>query len=113
MLLTAIQEDKSIQNGLNLFKAVFESNCKILIQQEEDRLNAEKINAVHLPVKAGRPRKYKSCLPKSYQNFLSDCTGGYSIARKNLDISIVEGVYAHSTNFGDLDRERWHGMKTS
>ena len=112
MLLTSIQEDKSLQNGLNLFKMVFESNCKIIMQQEEDRLNAEKINAGHLPVKAGRPRKYKSRLPKSYQNSLSDSTGGYSIARKNLEVSIVEDVYTHSTDFGVLDQERWHGMKT-
>jgi hypothetical protein len=112
MLLTAIHEDKSMQNGLNLFKAVFESNCRILMQQEEERLNTEKTNAFHLPLKAGRPKKYTSTLLKSYQNPLSDCTGGYSIARKNLDVSIVEDVFTHGTDFGILDKERWHGMKT-
>jgi hypothetical protein len=112
MLLTAIQEDKSLQNGLSLFKTVFESNCHILLREEESRLNAEKLDACHLPVKAGRPRQYKSCLPKRYQNSLSDCTGGYSTARKNLDVRIVEDVYTHGTDFGDLDKERWHGMKT-
>jgi hypothetical protein len=112
MLLTAIQEDKSLQNGLNLFKTVFESDCNILIREEEARLNAEKLDSCHLSVKAGRPRQFKSRLPKRYQNSLSDCTGGYSTARKNLDVRLVEDVYAHSTDFGALDKERWHGMKT-
>jgi len=112
MLLTSIQEDKSLQNGLNLFTTVFESNCKLIMQQEEDRLNAEKNNAGLLPVKPGRPRKYKPCLPKCYQKSISVCTGGYATARKNLDVSIFQDVYVHSTDFGDLDKERWHGMKT-
>ena len=112
MLLTSIQEDKSLQNGLNLFKTVFESNCNHVMQQEEDRLHAERISAGYHPVKSGRPRKYKSCLPRRFQNPISDCTGGYSIARKNLDVSIIQDVYAHSTDFGYLDKERWHGMKT-
>ena len=112
MLLAAIQEDKSLQNGLNLFRTVFESDCAFLMQVEANRIAAEKMNDSRGPAKAGRPRQYKSRLPKRYQSPLSDSTAGYSIARKNLDINIVKDVYMHSTDFGDLDRERWHGMKT-
>jgi hypothetical protein len=65
-----------------------------------------------LPVKAGRPKTYKSRLPKIYRNPLSENTAGYSIARKSLDISIFEDVFRYSADFGDLDNERWHGMKT-
>ena len=112
MLLTAIQEDKSLQSGLNIFKTVFESNSHIIYQEEADQLNAEKIKDSQLPVKAGRPRQYKSRLPKSYRNPLSENTAGYSTARKNLDTSIFEDVFKYSADFGDLDNERWHGMKT-
>ena len=112
MLLTAIQEDKSLQSGLNLFKTVFESNSHLIFQEEADLLNAEKIKDSQLPVKAGRPKKYKSQLPKSYRNLLSDNTAGYSTARKNLDVSIFEDVFKYSADFGDLDKERWHGMLT-
>ena len=112
MLLTAIQEDKSLQNGLNLFKTVFESNSKAIIQAETSRLKAEKINDSQIPVKAGRPKQYKSRLPESWKNPLSNSTAGYSIARKNLDKGIIEDVYRHSVDFGSLDNESWHGMKT-
>lgn len=112
MLLTAIQEDKSLQNGLNMFKMVFESNCSVLKQMEEEQLNAEKLHDSQSPVKSGRPRQYKSRLPGRFQKPLSERTGGYSIARKNLDLGIVRDVFKHSTDFGDLDSERWHGMKT-
>ena len=112
MLLTAIQEDKSLQNGLNLFKTVFESNSKAIIQAEASLLNTEKINDSKHVQKAGRPKQYKFRLPKRYHKPLSNSTAGYSIARKNLDKGIIEDVYSHSTDFGRLDNESWHGMKT-
>jgi hypothetical protein len=112
MLLTAIQEDKSIQNGLNLFKSVFESDCLIAGRQEEIQLAAEKLRDSQMPLKAGRPRLYRSRLPGRCQHPISARTGGYSLARKNLNPDIIREVYTHSTDFGDLDRERWHGMKT-
>jgi len=112
MLLTAIQEDKSLQSGLNMFKAVFESNSHLIFKEEANHLNAEKIKDSQLPVKSGRPKTYKSRLPKSYRNPLSENTAGYSTARKNLDVSIFEDVFKYSADFGDLDQERWHGMLT-
>jgi hypothetical protein len=112
MLLTAIQEDKSFRSGLNLFKTVFESNGQLILKEEAEQLAAEKINAGQLPAKAGRPGSYKSRLPKSCRNTLSDNTSGYSNARKNPDISIFKDVFTCSADFGDLDTERRHGMKT-
>ena len=44
MLLSATQEDKSLQNGLNIFKAVFESNSRKAVQIEAAQLHQEKIN---------------------------------------------------------------------
>jgi len=112
MLLSAIQEDKSMQNGLNLFKLVFESRSRELLQTEETLLEAEKQTDTQNAVKAGRPKKYKSKLPKSYQQPISQNTAGYSMARKRLDKRVFEIVYDHSTDFGDCDEESWHGMRT-
>jgi len=112
MLLSAIQEDKSMQNGLNLFKMVFESRSRELLQTEEALLEAEKQTDTRNAVKAGRPKKYKSKLPKSYQQPISQSTAGYSTARKKLDKRVFEIVYDHSTDFGDCDEESWHGMRT-
>jgi hypothetical protein len=112
MLLSAIQEDKSLQHGLNLFKLVFESRSREILQAEEVLLEQEKTADARNAIKAGRPKKYKSKLPKCYRQPISHSTAGYSMARKRLDKSIFKKVYAHSTDFGELDDESWHGMKT-
>jgi hypothetical protein len=112
MLLSATQEDKSLQNGLNIFKTVFDHNCKTIFQTESEQLQQEKITDVMFKKKAGRPKKYQSRLPKCYRTPLSENTAGYSTARKKLDISLFETVYEHSTDFGELDQESWYGMKT-
>ena len=112
MLLSAVQEDKSLQQGLNLFRVIFESNTKVALEKEKELLEEEKNRDEQIPRQAGRPKQYRSKLPKRYQQPLSESTAGYSIARKKLDTSIFETVYQHSCDFGDLDKESWHGMKT-
>jgi len=112
MLLSAIQEDKSLQHGLNLFKLVFESRSRAMLQKEEALLEEEKHTDAQKTVQAGRPKKYNSKLLKSYQQPISNNTAGYSTARKRLDKEVFELVYAHSTGFGECEEESWHGMKT-
>ena len=112
MLLSSILEDKSLQNGLNLFKGVFESKSQAIRQKEEAQIKAEKIRDSQFVRKPGRPKKYKSRLPKSCCQPLSESTAGYATAWKNLDTGIIQAVYDHSTNFGDLDKESWFGMET-
>ena len=64
MLLTATQEDKSLQNGLNIFKSVFEDNSRKVLQAESEQLYREKISDSLSKKTSGRPKKR---LPKSYQ----------------------------------------------
>jgi hypothetical protein len=112
MLLSATQEDKSIQNGLNIFKSVFEHHNQTLIRRETEQLQQEELIDSTVKRKPGRPKCYRSRLPKSCRKPLSDNTAGYSTARKRLDTSLVETVYEHSAKFGSLDKELWHGMET-
>jgi hypothetical protein len=112
MLLSSIQEDKSLQQGLNIFKTIFETRCNETMQAEKEKIMQEKENDSKLSKKTGRPKKYKSHLPKRHQIPLSDNTAAYATARKNLPANIVQMVYEHSTDFGDWDKESWHGMKT-
>jgi hypothetical protein len=90
MLLSAVQEDKSMQNGLFIFKRIFEDRCNEVIQIEQERLREEKINDSLLPVKSGRPKKYLSRLPKTFRQPLSESTAAYSNARKKTDIICSE-----------------------
>ena len=112
MLLSAIREDKSMQNGLNLFKSVFESRSRELLQKEEALLEEEKQTDAQSSIKAGRPKKYRSKLLKSYRQPVSGNTAGYSMARKRLDKRIFETVYEHSLDFGECEEEYWNGMRT-
>ena len=121
MLLSATKEDtctvyevrgKSIQEALNSFKLVFEYNCQKVFTAEAIKLEQAKIEDNLVVRSPGRPKKYQSTQPKSHQKPLSENTAGYSTARKKLDTRIFQTVYEHSTDFGDLDNESWHGLKT-
>jgi len=112
MLLSAVQEDKSMQQGLNTFKTVFEHRCKEAIAAESEFLRESQFKDSQLGKQLGRPKKYLSRLPKSYLQPLSDSTAAYATARKKLNTSLFKSVYDYSTDFGVLDKELWHGMKT-
>jgi hypothetical protein len=112
MLLSATKEDKSMQEALNTFKLVFENECQKVFQEEAQQLEQEKVEDNLGKKRPGRPKKYQSILPKSHQKPLSDSTAGYSTARTKLNTSIVQTVFEHSTDFGDLENEQWYGLKT-
>jgi IS4 transposase len=112
MLLSATKVDKSLQEALNTFKTVFEHNSQKVLEAETAQLRQEKINDGLIKRTSGRPKKYRSRIPKSHLNTLSDSTSGYSTARKRLETELVQTVFEHSTDFGNLDNESWHGMTT-
>ena len=112
MLLSATKEDKSLQEGLNSFKTVFEHNSQKVFHAEAQQLQQKRLADSLVKRGRGRPKKYQSRLPKSHQKPLSYSTSGYSTARTNLDVSLVQSVFEHSADFGQLDNESWHGMKT-
>jgi hypothetical protein len=112
MLLGCVQEDKSLQNTMNLFKKVFDSRSQALIRAEQARLAEAKANASLLPKKPGRPKGYKIRLPKTMQKPVSSNTAAYSKARTGLDMGVVSAVFAHSAQFGARETESWHGLKT-
>jgi hypothetical protein len=112
MLLSAIQEDKSIQHGLALFTSVFEQNTPKIAWAQAEHLREQQACDALLKRKAGRPKTYQPHLPKSLCKPLSPNTAGYSAARKRLPAELARIVYDHSTDFGDLDKEAWHGMTT-
>ena len=112
MLLSATKEDKSMQEALNTFKLVFENDCQKVFKAEAQQLENAKIEDNFAKKCPGRPKKYQSTQPKSHQKPLSENTAGYSTARKKLDTRLVQTVYEHSTDFGDLDNELWYGLKT-
>uniref|UniRef100_UPI000AD262F5 IS4 family transposase n=1 Tax=Candidatus Symbiothrix dinenymphae TaxID=467085 RepID=UPI000AD262F5 len=60
----------------------------------------------------GRPKLYKSKLPKSKTQELSNSTVAYSNARGRLPYELVKLVFDSSADFGELEQEQWHGLHT-
>jgi hypothetical protein len=112
MLLTATQEDKSLQHSVDIFKHMYESQSAHIRSMEAEALEKEKHADMLGGKKSGRPKKYKSKLSKSITNEVKTQTVAYSNARKRLPMDLINSVYNKSKDFGEFDNESWHGMRT-
>jgi hypothetical protein len=112
MIFTGVQEDKSLQNTVNIFNAKYESECKILQEKEKEFLIQKKEEDSKKEKKKGRPRKYKSKIPKSKSKELSDSTVAYTNARQRLPKELLQVIFEHTKSASDLKEEMWHGYRT-
>jgi hypothetical protein len=112
MLLTSIQEDRSLQSSVNLFKHYYERQSSLIQLKEKEMLEKERLSDALKEKKAGRPKQYRSKLSKSITSEVKTQTVAYSNARRRLPQELVDPVYRHSTDFGKSDREKWYGMRT-
>jgi hypothetical protein len=115
MLVTAIHDDKSLKQSVNIFKGVFELKGKQIKDKEALQLQlayAEKQRRITVgePPKPGRPKLYTSRLPKSKVTEVSDNTAAYSKARERLDKDLVHKVFDYSSDFKEFNGKKWHGM---
>jgi len=97
MVLTSIQQDKTLKNSVDLFYIIHQKQKLqtteeleqfIQSQQEADNKSAIK--------KAGRPKKYKIQLPKSLEKNISLNTAAYSKARERVPDTLVEELFLNS-----------------
>src|SRR5580658_441443 len=112
MLVTAVNEDKSLKQSVNIFKQIFEGRCGDILKKEKEELERQRLADIGIDRKTGRPRLYQSRLPKSKTQPVSDNTAAYAKARQRLDYSLVKKVFDHSKDFTGIQQPLWHGMKT-
>jgi hypothetical protein len=112
MLLTSVQEDKSMQQSVNLFRQVYAVQSYRLREEEAKKIEEEQARDKLSGSRSGRPKLYKSKLPKSKTNVLSSSPVAYSNARGRLPLDLVQLVFECSADFGVLSKEEWHGLKT-
>jgi hypothetical protein len=112
MIFTGVQEDKSLQNTVNIFNAKYESECKILQQRESALLLASKESASKNKKKRGRPQQFCSKLPKSKTTPLSDRTVAYTKARQRLPTEFLRFIFNHTNSPFVNKEEIWHEMRT-
>jgi len=118
MLITAINEDKSLKQSVNIFKEVFELKGKEIKEKELIQLQLEQAEE-NRSIKAGatrkrgRPRLYTSLLPRSKELEISDNTAAFTKARTRLDTGLVNKVFEYSADFKkELNGKKWYGMST-
>lgn len=112
MLVTAVQEDKSLQQSVIIFRKVFENRSEEIKRLETEQLAQVRQQEAAIDKKRGRPKLYQSKLPKSKTQTVSANTAAYAKARQRLDYGLVKEVFDYSKNFNGLKQVRWYGMET-
>ncbi|HEY4325278.1 MAG TPA: IS4 family transposase [Mucilaginibacter sp.] len=112
MLVTAVNEDKSLKQSVNIFKEIFESRGEHIVQREREELENKRQMDNTIDKRMGRPKLYQSQLPKSKTQPVSDNTAAYTKARQRLGYSLVQQVFDYSKDFTGIEQSLWHGMKT-
>lgn len=112
MLVTAVNEDKSLKQSVNIFKEIFESRGEHIVQKEREELENKRLMDMGIDKKMGRPKLYRSQLPKSKTQPVSDNTAAYTKARGRLEYWLIQQVFDYSGDFTGIVQSLWHGMKT-
>jgi hypothetical protein len=104
MIVTAIHEDKTLQNSVNILQEIHNKSINKVIEYSQILIEEEKIHdqQSNIQKKAGRPKLYKPQIKKSKIQPISSNTAAFSKARKRLDINLIDEVYEATKDFRDL-----------
>ena len=113
MVLTAVQQDKSLANSVGLYYTIHQRHK----QQVQDQLELEAAqrreeDRLHYVKKAGRPKKYEVKLPKSLDQDISLNTSAYSKARERVSAQLTQDLFDASRIADPLNNySHWHGYR--
>ncbi len=110
MVITAIQEDKSLQNSVNLFQEVFHRSQQESLRQATAQMQQLQVASAQSVRKRGRPRLFKVYVPASKTKGMSANTSAYCRARDRMEQGLIDCVYAATTQTQGLGCVKpWHG----
>jgi Transposase DDE domain len=110
MMVTAVQDDKSLQNSVNIFQEVFKRNRESVLIHENERVKTLQAQALQQKTQVGRPRKYEVKLPVSKTKDISSNTAAYSKARGRLDLALIDNVFKKTASYEGMKCVKpWHG----
>lgn len=113
MVLTAIQQDKTLQNSVDMYYVVHQEHKVQSIKSLEEQLEKERIlDQQSTKKKPGRPKKYELRLSRSMDKDISLNTAAYSKARKRLPVELTESLFRES-RIKDVRNSysHWHGYR--
>ena len=112
MVLTAFQEDKTLQNSLNIFKLIHTATGKQAKAYAMEMFEKEKLRDQQQGKSKGRPKKYHPHVPKSKTQSISNNTAAWSKARGRVEQKLVDEVYAASKDFSGYQiNDSWNGKE--
>ena len=111
MVLTSIQEDKTLKNSVSLYYMIHQKQKKQTLEKLERAVEQQGQQDSRLKEKkAGRPKKYVVQLPKSLEKDISLNTAAYSKARDRVAIALVQELFKASRIQGAQNPyTQWHG----
>lgn len=112
MVITALKEDRSLQNSVRIFQEIFHKNREATLQTalktQRDK-NQNYISSVDESAKNQPILKTTIRIPISKFKDLSANTAAFSKARERVEQGLIDTVFKASTNFSDLDCvHKWH-----
>jgi hypothetical protein len=113
MVLTSVQEDKTLKNSVDLYYAIHQKHKDQALDQLEQSIQAQKEEDSKLSSKkAGRPKKYIMQLPKSLEKDISLNTAAYSKARNRVPMELIEELLKKSRiEDARNNYTHWHDMR--
>lgn len=112
MVLTSVQQDKSLKNSVDLYYVIHQQRKQKVIAELEEEAQKLRELASQTKRNPGRPKKYSAHLPKSLVNDISLNTAAYSKARTRLPIRLTQDLFAASRiENAQNDYSHWHGYR--
>jgi len=113
MVLTSVQQDKTLKNSVDLYYVIHQKHKRQAIEQFEQSAYTQKDEDIKsLNKKAGRPKKYNFQLPKSLEKNISLNTAAYSKARNRVPIDLVDELFKKSRiEDAENNYTHWHGYR--
>lgn len=97
MVLTSVQQDKTLKNSVDLFYSIHQKRRSQVQEIVEQDIQKQKARLVKSDNRGpGRPKKYHIKLPKSLEKDISLNTAAYSKARNRVPMELIKDLFEKS-----------------
>jgi IS4 transposase len=112
MVLTSVQQDKTLKNSVDLYYMIHQSHKSQALSELEHSIHTQKEEDSKANKTAGRPKKYTLQLPKSLEKDISLNTAAYSKARERLPLELVNDLFQNSRiEQASNNYTHWNGFR--
>ena len=112
MVLTAVQQDKTLKNSVDLYYMIHQEHKIQALAELEQNLKAQKEADASTSKRAGRPKTYALHMPKSLEKDISLNTAAFSKARERVPMDLVTELFKASRVEGAKNcYSHWNGYR--